>query len=167
MRLPRHDHHRRLLALLAAGLLPWVVVVSNGAVGLVLAWGLADPATADVTTLPAYVRFTGGLAVSRALLAWPVATVLYLVALASGLSGVVLDREDRRVTAGLLVLVGATLLPVAAGVGRDAGVAAVPVGSLVCWAAAWFGWREGLYGLVRLERVGGDSSVGESSDGEE
>lgn len=141
---------RRLLALLAAGLLPWVVVVSGGEVGLVLSWGLADPTSGDVTTLPAYVRLTGGLAVSRHLLAWPVATVLYLAAVASAAGGA-LGREDRRVTAGLLVVVGATLLPVAAGVGRATGVAAAPVGSAVCWAAAWVGWREGLYALVRVD----------------
>lgn len=142
---------RRSLALLAAGLLPWVVVVSGGEVGLVLSWGLADPASGDVTTLPAYVRLTGGLAVSRHLLAWPVAVVLYLAAVASAAAGAVLGREDRRVTAGLLVLAGATLLPVAAGVGRQAGVAAVPLGSLVCWAAAWAGWRDGLRALVRVD----------------
>lgn len=143
-----HPVRRRVVALLAVGLLPWVVVVSRGEVGLVLAWGLADPATADVTTLPAYVRLTGGLAVSRYLLAWPVATLLYLAAVASAVAGVAVGREDRRVTAGLLVLVGAVLVPVAAGVGRQAGVVAAPVGTAVCWAAAWVGWRDGLRALA-------------------
>lgn len=140
---------RRVVALLAAGLLPWVVVVSGGEVGLVFAWGLADPAAPAVTTLPAYVRLTGGLAVSRHLVAWPVAAGLYLAAVASAAAAAA-GREDRRVTAGLLVLVGTTLLPVAAGIGRPAGVAAAPVGTAVCWAAAWVGWPDGLRALARV-----------------
>ncbi|MES3160406.1 MAG: TIGR04206 family protein [Halorubrum sp.] len=54
---------------------------------------------------------------------WPLATVFHVLATASAASGVVLDREDRRVTGGLLVLAALATLWVTAGVaGRFGGV---------------------------------------------
>ena len=141
----------RLAAVAAAGLVPWVVVRSGGSVGLVLAFGLLNPATGRLTTLPAYLLVhTRGL--PDALLAWPVASLLWLAALAAALVAVLAGREDPRLTGGLLAFAGASLLPVAGAVGRPPSVTALPVGTAALWAVAW-----GAYGdaLVRTVRRGG------------
>jgi len=77
----------------------------------------------------------------RSLVGWPVATLLWFLALASGVSGLTIGREDPRVTGGLLVLAGLSLLPVARSVGRPPGVLVVPVGAVALWVVAW--WKYG------------------------
>ena len=57
---------------------------------------------------------------------------------ASAVVGVVLDREDRRVTAGLLVLAGLTQLSLAYGFSRQPGRFAVPLGTVLCLAVVWW-----------------------------
>ena len=141
----------RLAAVAAAGVVPWLAVLSGGSFGLVFSFGLVNPATGHVTTLPSYLLvLTRGL--PDALLAWPVASLLWLAALAAALLATVADREDGRLTGGLLVLAGASLLPVAGTVGRPATVTALPVGTLALWAVAWWAYGDA---LVRAVRGGG------------
>ena len=137
---------RRLLALLSILLVPWTVLASGD---LVFAWGLATVDPVHVTTLPDYLFvYTRGL--PNRLLAWPVAVLLYLLAVANAVLGQIAPRlEDRRVTGGLLVLAGASDLWFALGLTRP-GLVAVPVGSVLCWTAAWwFHWSDLRNGLWR------------------
>ncbi|WP_128477786.1 TIGR04206 family protein [Halorussus pelagicus] len=130
---------RRPLALLALAALPWTVLTSGE---LVFAWGLATLDPIHVTTLPDYLLvYTRGL--PNRLLAWPIAVLLYLLAVGNAVLGqVALDFEDRRVTGGLLALAGLSVLRFTLGL-RGPGPLAVPVGSLLLWAATWwFHWPD-------------------------
>ncbi|UPV99273.1 TIGR04206 family protein [Halorussus gelatinilyticus] len=130
---------RRALALLALAALPWTVLTSGD---LVFAWGLATTDPIHVTTLSDYLLvYTQGL--PNRLLAWPVAVLLYLLAVANAALGTVApEREDRRVTGGLLALAGVSDLWFALGL-RTPGLLAVPVGTVLLWTAAcWFHWPD-------------------------
>lgn len=135
---------RRLAAVLALAAVPWTVLAYDGGVGFVFAWGLVNPAPPHVVPLPEYLfRLSGGAAgLPRRLLAWPVSALLYVGAAASAAAGRV-GREDRRVTGGLLALAGVGHLAFAVGTGRP-GLAAVPVGPVLLWAVAWWGYRDRL-----------------------
>ncbi len=136
------DHPRRALAaLLALAVVPWTVLASDGGVGFVFAWGLANPAPPHVVTLPDYLfRLSGGpVGLPERLLAWPVSVLLYLGAVASAAGGRVFGREDRRVTGGLLVLAGLSHLAFALGTART-GLTPIPVGPVLLWAVAWWAY---------------------------
>jgi len=124
------------LILIALLLVPWLAVVSNGDVGLVFAWGLVNPDTWHVTTIIDYLFvYTRGL--PDYLLAWPIAVVLLLGAFLSEIAGV-WARDDPRLTGGLLVLVGLSILVTAHGIGRSASVVGFPVGTIAVWLVAWW-----------------------------
>ncbi len=128
----------RRLVFLSLVVLPWTILVAPGGTTLVFPWGLANPATLHVTTLPEYLFIrTAGL--PSQLLAWPLSVIFYLLALVSAFSG---RFEDRRVTGGLLVVAGVTNLNFALGfVGRAGSV--VPLGSVALFAVAWwFHWPD-------------------------
>ena len=131
---------RRLLALLGLALLPWTVFPSGD---FVFAWGLVSTTPVHVTTLPDYLFvYTAGL--PQRLLAWPVAVLLYGLAVGSAVLGNVdADLEDRRVTGGLLVLAGASDLWFALGMVERTGLLAFPTGTVLLWTAAWwFHWPD-------------------------
>jgi uncharacterized protein (TIGR04206 family) len=130
-----------LTVIAVAGLLPWLVVVGeSGSMTLVFPFGLLNPEAVHLTWLSSYLRtLTRG--VPRSLLAWPAATFLWISALGSAITGLTTDREDRRVTGGLLALAGFSLIPVSLAVGRPASVTAVPVGTVLLLVIAW--WRYG------------------------
>lgn len=133
---------RRLLPVAVAllGALPWTVQLWTGGVGLVFAFGLVNPETARLVTLPEYLGLSGGPAgLPDRLLAWPVAVLLWGLAALSALGGRLLDREDRRVTGWLLVLAGASHLAFALGLNRP-GLLAIPLGTVLLWAVAWWGY---------------------------
>jgi len=126
----------RFLLVLALAVLPWTVVSARGIVTFLHPLGLLNLTPPHLVFLPEYLLvYTRGL--PDYILAWPVGVLLYLGALASAAGGLV-GREDRRVTAGLLALVGLTQLSVAAGFSRRFGYVAVP---LVTVAAAAIAWR--------------------------
>ena len=143
----------RLVATAAVGLVPWLVVRSAGTWSLVGSFGLVGPAPWHVTPVWTYLlELTAGL--PPGLVAWPVAAVLWLAALASAAGGALLDREDRRLTGGLLVLVGLSLLAVAGTVGRSRGAVALPVGTAAVWLVAWWAHGDALRHAVRAGPTG-------------
>jgi len=127
---------RRLAAVVAIVAVPWVVVVSRGEITVIFAFGLVDPAPFHLTTVTDYLfRHTRGL--PRFLLAWPVASLQYGIAVVAA-AAATRGREDVRVTAGLLTLAGASLLWTAVGFARRPGYAAFPAGTAALWAVVWW-----------------------------
>ncbi|WP_302081373.1 TIGR04206 family protein [Salinibaculum rarum] len=133
--------NRRLAAILAVGLLPWSLVFAGDELTLVFAFGLVDPQPFYLTDIVTYVTvYTRGL--PQFLEAWPLGVGIYVLAIASAISGILFDREDRRVTALLLVIVGLTQLSFAWGFSRRNYTFAVPLGTLLCWTVVWwFDWK--------------------------
>ncbi|MFD1571688.1 TIGR04206 family protein [Halorubrum laminariae] len=87
--------------------------------------------------------------------AWPLAIGFHLLAAGSAISGVVLGREDRRVTGGLLALAAAASLWVSVGlalrfgIGTTAGwLTVIPVGALATAAVAIGVYGGDLRGIV-------------------
>jgi len=145
---------RRLVLVLLAGLVPWVVVVTDGAVSLVASFGLVSVAPFHVTPIWSGLLRTGG-GLPAPLRSWPVAAVLYLLALGSAVVGWRFDREDARLTGGLLVVTGLALLPVVLAVGRPMHVTALALGSVALWVVAWAGYRAALKRAVLGVPAGG------------
>lgn len=128
---------RRFLVLLVLSLFPWTVLIGES-LTFVFSFGLLNTRPFHLTTLYEYLRFTGGFAALPAFLrAWPVSVLLYLASLASALGGV-LGREDPRVTGGLLALAGVSHVSLAVGLSRGIGRVAVPIGTVLLLAVAWW-----------------------------
>jgi uncharacterized protein (TIGR04206 family) len=124
---------RRRLVLLALFFVPWTVLVAPGGTTLVFPWGLFNPATRHVTTLPDYLFvLTSGL--PRQLLAWPLSVCLYLLAVLSSFAG---RLEDRRVTGWLLVFAGITHVSFSLRFVHRTGYV-VPLGPVCLWLCAWW-----------------------------
>ncbi len=131
----------RVLAILAVGLLPWSLVFAGDELTFVFAFALVDPQPLYVTDVVTYVTvYTRGL--PPFLQAWPVGAGIYALALLSALSGVVLGREDRRVTALLLVLVALTQASFAWGFSQRVGQVAFPLVTMLSLTVVWwFDWK--------------------------
>ena len=127
---------RVLAAVLSCGLVPWSVqtFADSGVPFLRFAWGgLSFTPVVYARTLPEYLALSG----SPLVVPWTVAAVCWLLAVASAALGFA-DREDPRVTAGLLVLAGAVNASVAVQFGIQPLRTAYPVGTVALWAvAAW------------------------------
>jgi len=139
--------HRRFLALLFAGLSPWVVLVFPDRLDAFFAWGWINVDGWHVVVLDEYLfeLTPGPRSLPRRLQAWPMATALYAGALASALGGLLVGREDRRVTAGLAAFAMLSLIRFAAGFARP-GVTPLPVGVVAVLVVLW--WFDGdLLGL--------------------
>lgn len=129
---------RRFLLVVAVGVAPWTVLVFDGGVSFVFPWVLVTVPPFGVTTLPDYVfKYTARL--PPTLRAWPMSTVLYACALASATASA-WWREDRRLTAGLLVLAGLSHLAFTIGLANPSQLT-IPTGplliSLVVWRVYW------------------------------
>lgn len=127
-----------LLALLA---IPWSIQTFAGghAPTFVFAWGLVNVDPVGVTFLWDFLfRYTMGL--PDYILAWPLSVACYAAALASALAGYP-DREDPRVTAGLLAAAGVAQLSLARGFSVQPGRTAWPLGTAACWLVAWWVYR--------------------------
>ena len=137
----RPSLRRRLAVLLAPLALPWNAAVVDGRfVTLVFPWGLVTPGTPSVTTLYDYLFvYTSGL--PDYLRAWPASVGLYLLALGFATVGAATGFDDRRVTSGLLALAGAAHVTLALGFSTQPGRYAVPTGTLVLGAVAWWYYR--------------------------
>ena len=127
---------RRLAAVLFAGLVPWTVLVIGGELTLVFPAGLVNTNPPNyVSIVDFFFRYTAGL--PSFIESWGTGVLLYLLALSSAISGL-LWREDPRIT--MLSLVGAALLQVGTflGFSRRLGYVALPVGTVVLLAVAWW-----------------------------
>jgi uncharacterized protein (TIGR04206 family) len=127
---------RRLVAVLAVGVLPWTVLVIGGELTMLFTFGLFNTNPPAVVSIYDYFyRFTEGL--PGFIESWRTGVVLYLLGLASAVSGVVW-REDERITA--LALVGAALTQVSVflGFNRRIGYVALPLGTVLLLAIVWW-----------------------------
>ena len=127
-----------LLALCSMLLVPWAVLgYDRGPTTLLFAWGTVTPAQSSVTDAYAYFfRYTAGL--PDWILAWAVGIACLLAALVSATAGHVRGREDPRVTAGLLALVGLASVVVSIGFAGQPGRYGLPLGAAV--AVPLSGW---------------------------
>jgi len=134
------SEYRRLCAVLGLGVVPWSFVDAGGVVTVVFSFGFLNFDPLQLEDVVSFVTVdTVGL--PQFLLAWPVGVGIYGLAVGSALSGAVFGREDRRVTALLLVLVGLTQLRMALGFSARLDTYAVPVGTVLCLAVVWwFDW---------------------------
>lgn len=119
---------------------PWSVQVFTARDATWLfAWGLVNTNPFQTTTLVEFLFvYTQGL--PAFILAWPASVGCYLLALGAALLGLWTDWEDPRVTAGLLVLAGIAQLSVAQGFSYQPNRTAYPVGTVVLWTVAWWGY---------------------------
>ena len=132
-----------LAAVVALCLFPWIAV-PNGAGDLtfVMSWGLVNTNPWHVLSLAGYIEAARGFeTLPWSLQVWPIGLGLSLGSVVSAAGGVVADREDPRLTVGLLVLSAAGSAIVWQGlVGRGTS-GAIPVGlvatGVVIW---WFYW---------------------------
>jgi len=127
---------RRLVAVVAAGLLPWTVLLIGDELTLLFTVGLFNTNPPQfVSIFDYFVRFTDTL--PSFIESWGTGVLLYLLSLASAISGVVW-REDSRITA--LALLGAALsqIGVAVGFSRRLGSLALPLGTVAMLAVAWW-----------------------------
>ncbi|MFC7070942.1 TIGR04206 family protein [Halobaculum lipolyticum] len=135
-RLPRATPGRVVAAVLFCGLVPWSVqtFADGGVPFLRFVWGgLSFAPVVYARTLADYLALSG----SPLLVPWVIAACCWLLAVASAALGF-LDREDPRVTAGLLVLAGAVNASVALRFGLQPLRSGYPVGTVALWAvAAW------------------------------
>ena len=126
---------KRAGVVLAAGLVPWAVIPYETGAALVFSVGQVTPTPLAFQPVFRYLLGPGPL--SGYLLAWPTASVLYLLGVGSACLALV-GREDRRVTAGLFALAGLDLLYFAVAFSSvRLRVVALPVGVAVLWLAAW------------------------------
>lgn len=137
---------RRLVVLFGLTLVPWTVVSVRGTPTLFFPLGFVTPEPFTFTTVwDYYLRYTAGL--PRYLAAFGTATVLLGIAVISALAGVI-DREDARITAAVVVLAGLNNLVFTLGFLRRPGYVAVPVGTLLCGLVVWWGYRPAFGAIV-------------------
>ncbi|MEF8977071.1 MAG: TIGR04206 family protein [Halapricum sp.] len=138
---------RRLILVALVGLLPWTLVATGGLTTLFFPFGfLGVDAPLRVVTIYEYLFvFSRGL--PQYIYAWPLGVVLYSLALVSAVLGLI-EREDRRLTAGLLVLVALTQLQFAVGFGRRSGYTAVPFASITTLTLVWWVYWPDLKGAL-------------------
>ena len=141
---------RRLVVLVAVGLLPWSVLVGPAGVDLVFLWGLANPATGHFVGLPAYLfTYTSGL--PDRLLAWPASALCYL---AGVLAEVTRGRvhDDPRLAAGLVGFAALAHLPFALGLARPGAPTVLPLGPVLAGGLAWWLYEGSAGTAERRER---------------
>jgi len=128
---------QRLVLVVLVGVLPWTLVETSGVTTLYFPFGFLDIARPEhVVTIYDYLFIhTQGL--PQYAYAWPLGVLIYLFALASAALGL-LDREDRRMTAGLLVLVALTQLQFALGWSSRPTYFAVPIATITTLTLVWW-----------------------------
>ena len=126
---------RRAALVLAAGVVPWAIIPYER--GAALLFSVGQVTSQPLAFQPVYRYLVQGGPLPQPLLAWPMATFLYLLGLVSvGLA--LVGQEDRRVTAGLFALAGLDLLYFAVAFSSvRLRVIAFPIGVVALWLAAW------------------------------
>ncbi|GGN22557.1 hypothetical protein [Halarchaeum nitratireducens] len=145
----------RILLLCVVGALPWTIIRWTGSAGVqygaFFAYGLgplSGPLGERFMLLPRYLAVAVVDTYWRQ--AWPTGAFLFACALGSAALALV-GREDRRVTAGLLVMSGGAELLYAVGLaGSRSDLLVLPVAPLLCWGVALLCYRDGLRRLVYL-----------------
>jgi uncharacterized protein (TIGR04206 family) len=140
---------RVVAVLVAVGtVVPWSVQVFTARDATWLfSWGLVNTNPVQVTTITDFLFvYTQGL--PEFILAWPASVVCYLLALGAAVLGLWADWEDPRVTAGLLVLAGIAQLSVAQGFSYQPNRTAYPLGTVVLWVVAWWGYWPRVKGCI-------------------
>jgi|GEM_PF-895060 len=131
----RGIERRRVALVLAAGAIPWAIIPYER--GAALLFSVGQVTSRPLVFQPVYRYLVQGGPLPQPLLAWPMATFLYLLGLVSaGLA--LVGQEDRRVTAGLFALSGLDLLYFAVAFSSvRLRVVAFPIGVVALWLAAW------------------------------
>ncbi len=141
------DARSRLLLVALVGAIPWTVVTTGGVTTLFFPFGflgIGEPWR--IVTIHEYLFvYTQGL--PQYVYAWPLGVVLYGLALVSAALGLA-DLEDRRLTAGLLVLVGLTQLQFALGWGGRPAYLVIPVAPITTLTLVWWVYWPDLKGVV-------------------
>ena len=133
---PLGTPRRRLLVVAALGLLPWTVILVGGELTLVFPFGFFNTNPPELVDIYTFLFVAGGRLPRNPQLL-PLSILFYLGALGSAAAGLV-DREDPRLTAGLLVLAGVAHLGVAYSVSHRIRYTPVPFGALGMLAVAWW-----------------------------
>ena len=142
-----------LVAVCILGVIPWVGIQNvGGDLTFVMSWGLVNTNPWQTLWLNQYLGVTPGFeTLPWSLQIWPIAFGFYAGAVVSAAGGVVVDREDPRITAGLLVLSAVGSVFVWQGLVNRGVSGAVPVGvvatGIVVW---WFYWP-----VIREQGVAG------------
>ncbi|MEA1931229.1 MAG: TIGR04206 family protein [Euryarchaeota archaeon] len=132
-----------LAAVCGLVIVPWVALPNGaGELTFVMSWGLVNTNPWHALAFPEYLGATRGFGtLPWSLQVWPISLGFYIGAVASAASGVLIEREDPRLTVGLLVLsaVGSTI--VWSGLAGRGVSGSIPVGviatGIVIW---WFYW---------------------------
>jgi uncharacterized protein (TIGR04206 family) len=128
---------RRLLLVALVGVLPWTLVETSTVTTLFFPFGFLNLETpTHVVTIYGYL-FVHTQGLYQFVYAWPLGVLLYLLAFGSAVLGL-FDREDRRLTAGLLALVGLTQLQFALGWGSLPGNLGIPVATITTLMLVWW-----------------------------
>lgn len=131
-----HGPRRRLGAVVAAGVVPWTVLLIGQELTLVFSFGLFNTNPPELLSVYSYFfRFTATL--PQFIESWGSGVLLYLFALLSAVAGVVW-REDVRLTALALAGSGLSQIPVFLGFNRRLNYVALPVGTVVLLAVVWW-----------------------------
>ncbi|WP_253736259.1 TIGR04206 family protein [Halohasta salina] len=129
-----------LAAVVALCLLPWVAVPNGtGDVTFVMSWGLVNTNPWHALSLAEYFDATRGFGtLPWSLQVWPIGLGFHLGAVTSAASGVLVDREDPRVTVGLLVLSAVGSAMVWQGLVGRGSSGTIPVGLVATGAIVWW-----------------------------
>ncbi|NHN48735.1 TIGR04206 family protein [Halostella sp. JP-L12] len=130
---------RRLASLCLLAFLPWTATIYPGGTGLVFPWGLlsTSPTFGLVPITEYYFTHTYAQGLPPHLLAWGVGTLVYAFAVVSAAIGTTTGREDRRVTAALLLVAAVAHLRFTVGTDHG-GITSVPVGPAALLLVAWW-----------------------------
>ncbi|MFB6118337.1 TIGR04206 family protein [Halosegnis sp.] len=145
---------RRLLAVGLLGLVPWtVLLIDYGGPTVVNAlFPLAvvdyNPALAPaVRVTPVWRFFAAGGGLPRNPELWPASILLHGAALASAAAGLA-DREDPRLTGGLLAFAGLAGLGVTLAFAHRLRYTPLPAGALLACALAWWYYGPALQAAI-------------------
>lgn len=138
-----HTDRRSPAALASVCLLigvPWIVLLNgSGDVTLMMPWGLVNTNPWHAIGLSAYLDATRGFGtLPWSLQVWPISLGFYIGGVLSAASGVLVDREDPRLTTGLLGLSAVGSLIVWQGLAGRGVSGTIPVGAVATGIVIWW-----------------------------